>query len=423
MVDFFKSGFENKEGKMIISDTEVEKISAKYKTPLYVVNQKTIEEKCQILHNAISKITKNYEIHYAMKANSNISILKIIKNQGVFIDAVSIGEIIAAKKAGFKKSEIMFTGTSVSDEELEELSKMGVKLNFDSISALNRLLKIKVPKLISFRINPETGAGHHSHVVTGGPDTKFGIWEADAIEAYKKAKEAGVRKFGIHMHIGSNVFDFEDFSKALERFLEIAAKIKKETKIKFEFIDIGGGLGVPYKIEQKELDLEEFAQKVVGKFLTKCKELDLGEPKLIIEPGRFLVADSTVLLTRVNTIKKTPYKTFVGVDAGFNTLVRPAMYGSYHHIFVNGKIGENESEKYDIVGPICESGDFFAKDRSMPKIEEGDLLIIMTAGAYGYSMSSTYNLRPRAAEILINNSEISEIRKRETIKELMKNQI
>ena len=131
---------------------------------------------------------------------------------------------------------------------------MGVKLNFDSISALNRLLKIKVPKLISFRINPETGAGHHSHVVTGGPDTKFGIWEADAIEAYKKAKEAGVRKFGIHMHIGSNVFDFEDFSKALERFLEIAAKIKKETKIKFEFIDIGGGLGVPYKIEQKELD-------------------------------------------------------------------------------------------------------------------------------------------------------------------------
>lgn len=423
MVDFFKTELENKNGKMYIGEVSLEEIATKYSTPTYVVNQKRIEEKCRILHQAVSKITKNYEIHYAMKANSNIHILKIIKNQNVFIDAVSIGEIIAAKKAGFKKNQIMFTGTSVSNEELKELTKMGVKLNFDSISALKRLLKMKIPKLISFRINPETGAGHHSHVVTGGPDTKFGIWEKEAIEAYKEAKEAGVKKFGIHMHIGSNVFEFVDFSTALERFLEIAAKIKKEAKIEFEFIDIGGGLGVPYRPDQEELDLEKFAKNVVGKFVRKIEELELGNPKLIIEPGRFLVADSAVLLTKVNTIKKTPYKTFVGVDAGFNTLVRPAMYGSYHHIFVNGKIGEKESEKYDIVGPICESGDVFAKDRLMPKIEEGSLLIIMTAGAYGYSMSSTYNLRPRASEILIKEGNITEIRKRETVKDLMKNQI
>ena len=209
---------------------------------------------------------------------------------------------------------------------------------------------------------------------------------------------------------------------AVEKLLSIAKRVHDEVGVDFEFIDIGGGFGVPYKPEDPEFDLSEFASKVVAPFKSKVAEYGLGKPFLCIEPGRYLVCDASVLLTTVNTVKVTPAKKFVGVDAGFNTLIRPTMYGSYHPILVANKLGAADKETYDVVGPICESGDALAKDRALPKVDEGDLLAVLNSGAYGFSMSSQYNARPRAAEVLIRQGKPVVIREREQLDNLTANQ-
>jgi diaminopimelate decarboxylase len=302
------------------------------------------------------------------------------------------------------------------------LSDANVTINVDSQSELDRLLKIAVPQILSVRVNPEIGAGHHSHCITAGPDSKFGLWEEETIQAYAIAKRARVERFGIHMHIGSGILEVEPYVLAMEKLLSIAKRVHDEVGINFEFIDIGGGFGVPYKPEEKDFDLAEFASKVVAPFKAKVTEYGLGKPYLFIEPGRYLVCDASILLTTVNTVKVTPAKKFVGVDAGFNTLVRPTMYGSYHPILVANKLSAGKSETYDVVGPICESGDALAKDRELSPIEEGDLLAVLNAGAYGFSMSSQYNARPRAAEVLIKQGKPTVIREREQLDNLTANQ-
>jgi diaminopimelate decarboxylase len=316
----------------------------------------------------------------------------------------------------------MFTGTSVRNDELKMLADANVTVNIDSQSELDRLLKVAVPQIVSVRINPEIGAGHHSHCITAGPDSKFGLWEEEAIQAYAIAKRARVERFGIQMHIGSGILEVEPYVLAVEKLLSIAKRVHDEVGIDFEFIDIGGGFGVPYKPEDQDFDLSEFANKVVAPFKTKLAEYGLGKPFLCIEPGRYLVCDASILLTTVNTVKVTPSKKFVGVDAGFNTLVRPTMYGSYHPILIANKLEVADKETYDVVGPICESGDALAKDRMLPVIEEGDVLAVLNAGAYGFSMSSQYNARPRAAEVLIRQGKSFVIREREQLDNLTSNQ-
>ena len=226
----------------------------------------------------------------------------------------------------------------------------------------------------------------------------------------------------MHMHIGSGILEVEPYVLAVEKLLSIAKRVHEEVGVDFEFIDIGGGLGVPYKPEDKELDLSEFASKVVALFKSKVKEYGLGKPFLCVEPGRYLVCYASILLTSVNTVKATPSRQFVGVDAGFNTLVRPTMYGSYHPILVANKLNLADKETYDVAGPICESGDILAKDRALPHVEEGDLLAVLNAGAYGFSMSSQYNSRPRAAEVMIRQGKAVLVRKREEISDLMSSQ-
>lgn len=204
--------------------------------------------------------------------------------------------------------------------------------------------------------------------------------------------------------------------------MKIAKKIHEDVGVDFEFMDFGGGIGVPYRPEEKQVDLKSFSEKLVGLFLRRVREYSLGEPELWFEPGRYLVAEAGVLLTRVNTVKPTPFRTFVGVDAGFNVLIRPAMYGSYHHILVANRLDEPLKELYDLCGPLCESGDVFARDRLLPRISEGDLIAILNAGAYGFSMSSTYNSRPRPPEILVNKGRYQLVRARETFEDLLKGQ-
>ena len=416
------SPLESRNGQLFIDGVSTKDLAEKFDTPLYVISERRIRENYKHLNEALSHNYPKTKIYYAMKANSNLAILKILETEGANIDTVSPGEVFMALTSGFTPERMLFTGTSVRNDELKFLADSNVTVNVDSRSQLDRLLKIAVPKIISFRVNPEVGAGAHSHVITAGKETKFGLWEQDAIKAYAAAKSAGIEKFGIHMHIGSGVLDVKPFLVAIEKLLSIAKRIHEQAGVNFEFIDVGGGIGVPYKPEDKELDLKLYSEKVLTLFKTKTKQYGLGEPYFYVEPGRFLVADSTILLTTVNTIKNTPYKKFVGVDAGFNTLVRPTMYGSYHPILVANKLVAAEEEKCDIAGPICESGDLLAKDRRLPKIEEGDLLAVLNAGAYGFAMSSQYNDRPRAAEVLVNNARYKIVREREHFDDLINSQ-
>lgn len=412
---------EDRKGNLFIDGLSVQDLVKKYDTPLYVLSEKRIRENYNRLHTALINAYKYVRIYYAAKANTNLTVLKILQSEGAYLDTVSPGEVFLGLSSGFTPDRLMFTGTSVRNDELKMLADANITVNADSISELERLLKITVPPIISIRVNPEIGAGHHSHCITAGPESKFGLWEEETIQAYAIAKRARVERFGIHMHIGSGILDPEPYALAVEKLLSIAKRVHDEVEIDFEFIDIGGGLGVPYKPEDKELDLAEFA-KVIVSFKAKVKEYGLGKPFLYVEPGRYLVCDASILLTAVNTVKVTPSKKFVGVDAGFNTLIRPTMYGSYHTILVANKLNAAEKETYDIAGPICESGDLLAKDRTLPEIAEGDLIAVLNAGAYGFSMSSQYNSRPRAAEVLIRQGKDVLVRKREDFSDLVASQ-
>jgi diaminopimelate decarboxylase len=411
--------FENKNGVLYIDGVLASELAKEFDTPLYVMSECRIRNNFRRLKDALTKQYDKVRIFYSTKANTNLSVLRILQTEGAWLDAVSPGEVFLALKDGFPPEKILFTGTSVRNSELKFVVDSGVTMNVDSLSQLRRLLKFHVPLLLSVRANPEVGAGHHEHCITGGKDSKFGIWENDVVEAYKIAKKAGVKKFGIQMHIGSGILGVEPFLPALEKLLEIAGLVHRETDIKFEFIDVGGGVGVPYKPEEKPLDIDEFAKKVLNLFQEKTREYGLGEPWFYIEPGRYVVCDAVVLLTSVNTVKVTPYRKFVGVDAGFNTLIRPVLYGSFHPIVVANKLNEPETETYEVAGPLCESGDFLARDRKLPRIEEGDLLAVLNAGAYGFSMSSQYNSRPRCAEVLINNGKCALVRERESLEMLL----
>jgi diaminopimelate decarboxylase len=413
---------EDRKGTLYFDGFSTTELAKKYDTPLYVLSEKRIRDNYDRLYGALVNNYKYVRIYYAVKANTNLAVLRILQSQGAYLDTVSPGEVFMALSSGFTPDRIMFTGTSVRNDELKMLADANVTINIDSQSEMDRLLKISVPQILSVRVNPEVGAGHHSHCITAGPESKFGLWEEEVIQAYAIAQRARVGRFGIHMHIGSGILDPEPYVLAVEKLLKIAKRVHDEVGIDFEFIDIGGGLGVPYKPEDQELDLTAFSNKVVSLFKVKVKEYGLGKPFLFVEPGRYLVCDASILLTAVNTVKVTPARKFVGVDAGFNTLIRPTMYGSYHPILVANKLDAVDKETYDVAGPICESGDLLAKDRQLPEIIEGDLLAILNTGAYGYSMSSQYNSRPRAAEVMIRGGKPVVVREREQLKDLMTSQ-
>jgi diaminopimelate decarboxylase len=418
----FREPLEDRKGSLFFDGFSVKELAEKYDTPLYVLSEKRIRDNYNRLHSMLINNYKYVRVYYAAKANTNLTVLRILQSEGAYLDTVSPGEVFMGLSSGFTPEKILFTGTSVRDDELKFLAGANITVNVDSQSELDRLLKIAVPPVVSVRVNPEVGAGHHSHCITAGPESKFGLMEEEALKAYATAKKARVERFGIHMHIGSGILDVEPYVLAVEKLLSIAKRVHEEVGVEFEFIDIGGGLGVPYKPEDKDLDLSEFSSKIVVPFKSKVKEYGLGKPFLCVEPGRYLVCDASILLTSVNTVKVTPTKKFVGVDAGFNTLIRPTMYGSYHPILVANKVAQAEKETYDVVGPICESGDVLAKDRALPKVEEGDLLAVLNAGAYGFSMSSQYNSRPRAAEVMIRQGKDMLVRKREELSDLMSSQ-
>jgi diaminopimelate decarboxylase len=407
---------------------DIKRAVAKFPTPFFFYDEKIIRYNCQRLKRAFGRYFKNFKPLYAVKANANPYILKIIINEGFGMDASSEAESYIAKKLG---SWGMYTGNYTTEEEFRYvLQNKKMLINLDDISMIPTLKKLGMPKFISFRINPGISKAKIKSNVLAGPDAKYGIpWE-QAADAYRQAVEAGAKKFGIHMMTGSNILD-EDyfFAQITKKLLEIAGDVKKELGIDFEYLNIGGGFGVPYKPQEKTLDLNKIARNIRKVFDAQCKKFNLKEPILLVEPGRLIMADAGFLVAKVNVIKNG-YKKFVGVDAGMNDQPRPAIYDAYHHITVLGANnkgveppigGSTPSEKVNVVGRLCENNDQFAVNRLLPKIKVGDVLVIHNSGAHSYSMGHNYNGRLRSAEYLLTKSgRIKQIRRAETIQDLLR---
>lgn len=414
---------QNKAGVLHIGNVSTIKLGDKFGTPLYVTDENRIRENYSRISESFKKNYQNFSLNYAIKANNNLSVLKILKSMGSGADCSCKEEIMLAKKTGFPPSDIIYTGNYNSDQELKYALQNRVIINLDDISLLPKLLQLGIPKMISFRVNPGLGKGRYSGLVFGGKKTKFGIGESDVIKGYELAKKAGVTKFGIHMMAGSAILDVNYFRDITEKLLVIAGKIVKKVGIEFEFVNLGGGFGISYRPRERDLNIVKVGKEVGMLFKRRVDELSLGNPTLMIEPGRYIVGDSTILLAKVHSIKRVKGRTtYVGTDAGMNTLLRPALYGAYHQTYVANRLDSKRAEIVNICGQICENTDIIAEYRKMSRMKEGDLIAVLNAGAYGFAMSSQYNSRPRAAEVLVRDGITDLIRKRETVSDLVRHQ-
>jgi diaminopimelate decarboxylase len=378
----------------------LEELAGVHGTPLYVTDAGVIRDRWHRLRSAFP----DARIHYAAKANTNPAILALLRELGAGLDAVSLGEVLAGERAGFDARAITYTGVFPTDQELEAVVARGVALNADGLGDVERLARLDPGRELGLRINPGVGAGHHEHVVTGGPAAKFGIRAERIRDAWRRARELGLKPAGLHMHIGSGISRQRTVGEALARLAVALDEVAAEGPPP-RFVDIGGGIPVPYRPGEAPADLAGLAEL--------ARRTLPGELELVLEPGRLLVAESTVLLTRVTGVKEG----FVGVDAGFHTLLRPVLYGAYHHVS-NLTRPEAEPVHVDVAGPLCESGDLLARDRLLPRSEPKDLLAIFTTGAYGFSMASRYNSRPLPAEVLVDRAGPRLVRRRESLDEL-----
>jgi len=389
-------------------------IADQFGTPVYVYDAEKIKFQYNRLCNAFSKI-EDLQINYAVKALSNLSILKFISSLGAGLDTVSIQEVRLALKAGADASTIIYTPNGVSLEEIEQVAEMGVQINIDNLSILEQF-GTKHPKVpVCIRINPHVMAGGNSNISVGHIDSKFGISIHQMPHLLRIVENTGMNINGIHMHTGSDILDIGVFIYASEILFEAAKNFKD-----LDFIDFGSGFKVPYKPGDIETDIEELGEKLTHRFETFCKEYG-KELRLVFEPGKFLVSESGKFLARVNVIKQTTSTIFTGIDTGFNHLIRPMFYGSHHEIH-NISSSEGKERFYTVVGYICET-DTFANNRRISEIKEGDILAFSNAGAYCYSMASNFNSRYRPAEVLWYNNKAHLIRERETFDDLIQHQV
>lgn len=400
-----------------IASIDIKQLAEQYGTPLYVYDKLKIIENYTNLKSAFTNYYPDTDVHFSVKANSNYHILEVLNSIGSGADCSSPVEYLLARKAGFDDSKILYTGNYESKEDFGVLKESKVRINLDDISSFNRLMSVFKPEIVSFRINPGIGRGGFEGITTGGADAKFGVPYENIPDAYEQALKAGISRFGIHMMTGSNNLEPYFFVEVIEKLMNIAGRVFPKLGIIPEYFDIGGGYGVPYSDEDEELNLDTTAKMISEIFIEKCDKYGFGRPKLLLEPGRFIVANAGYLIAKVTGIKYS-YKTFLGIDAGMNTLIRPALYGAKHRTYIYGR-SENKSN-VNICGQICENSDIMSKSVFMPKAEEGDIVVISDAGAYGYVMASNYNNRLRPAEVLVDGAESTLIRRRETVDDIMR---
>ena len=395
-------------------DSQMLKIAEEFGSPVYVYDAEKITNQYNRLTNAFKGV-KKLKLNYAVKALSNISILKLFKSLGSGIDTVSIQEVQLGLAAGFSPEEIIYTPNGVSLKEIEQAAKLGVQINIDNLSILEQF-GTKHPKTpVCIRINPHVMAGGNANISVGHIDSKFGISIHQIPHILRIVENTKMTINGIHMHTGSDILDIEVFLYASEILFDTAKQFKN-----LDFIDFGSGFKVPYKQGDIETNIEELGEKLSSRFNAFCKEYG-KDLILAFEPGKFLVSESGRFLTKVNAVKQTTSTVFAQVDSGFNHLIRPMLYGSHHDI-VNISNPKGRERFYTVVGYICET-DTFGNNRRINEINEGDILCFKNTGAYCFSMASNYNSRFRPAEVLWYNEKAHLIRKRETFEDIMSNQI
>ncbi|MFW5857649.1 MAG: diaminopimelate decarboxylase [Planctomycetota bacterium] len=392
----------------------------RFPTPFFLYEEARLRARCARFRDVFAERFPGFAPLFAVKANPNPDLLEIIFAEGFGADASSEAEAWLAETLG---AGGMYTGNYTTEDELREVLGRGLLLNLDDVSLLPVLERVGVPEFLSFRINPGIARGSMKSLVMAGPDAKYGVPHEEAAEAYRRAQKLGVRRFGIHAMTGSNVRDHRYFPAVAERLLTIAADIRDATGIAVEWLNIGGGFGVPYRPDETSLDLERAADGIRRAFDRVCRKRDLDPPTLMAEPGRWILADCGWLVGRVHVVKEG-YKTFAGLDCGMNDLPRPAIYDAYHHLTVLGPSGRKKGgrkRRINVVGRLCENNDQFARDRLLPPVKPGDLVVIHNAGAHAYAMGHNYNNRLRSAEILHTaNGKLRRIRRAETVEDLVR---
>lgn len=396
----------------------VRDIAQKVGTPVYIYSYKTFTEHLEKIQKAFKTVKPL--ICYSMKANSSLAILKALVAKGSGLDIVSGGELYRAKKVGCPPEKIVYAGVGKTEEEIEDAIRFGILLfNVESVPELdviNRVAKrLKKTANISLRVNPGVDPKTHDHIATGKAESKFGMdLETAGTIFARRAHYSNLSICGIHVHIGSQIVTGQPFIEAFWKVLAFIDELEKK-KVKIKFLNLGGGLGVIYSSENPQT-ADEFAKNVLPLFRGR-------KYQMIFEPGRFISANGGILVGRVLYIKQTKVKNFAIVDAGMHDLIRPTLYGAYHEVCPLLKDEKSKKWVYDVVGPICESGDFLAKDRQIQELKADDYLAFMTAGAYGYVMSSNYNSHPRPAEVLVKGKEFSVVKKRENYQKLVEGEV
>jgi diaminopimelate decarboxylase len=409
-------------GHLWVGEQDCTELAERFGTPLYVTDGNRVVANYHAYHHALSSRYAPVRVLYAAKANGNLAILRMLGNAGAGADVFSSGELKLALEAGMAPEKLLFNGNSKSIADLTLAVRIGVKISVDSLDELALMNSVAASEGkmagIAFRVNPDIDVPTHPKIATGLRTSKFGIPHEQILSAYQAALSCEhILPVGLHCHIGSQILDIEPFVREAEVMVRLAATLT-DIGVPLQFIDLGGGLGIPYHHTTDPTPTpDDYASQVMPVFLQGIEEIGI-RPEFWVEPGRYLVADSTVLLTRVNSVKET-YRRFVNVDAGFNLLVRPAMYDAYHEVMVANRAEDPLQNLCTIAGPICESGDILAEDRTLPVVRAGDLVAILDTGAYGFAMSSQYNARPRCAEVLVQGKGVSVMRRAETMEDII----
>ena len=409
--------FEYKSDRLHGEAVALDAVAERFGTPTYVYSRAAILENYRRLADGLTRIP--HLICYSVKANSSLRILRLLREAGAGFDIVSAGELARVLRAGADPSRVVFSGVGKTAEEMDAGLAAGILMfNVESSGELevleSRAKALGKTATLSIRVNPDVVAETHPYISTGQIVHKFGVPKDEAIELYRRvARSESLRARGVTCHIGSQILEVEPFHKALDEILDVARAVRSVVPA-IEYLDIGGGFGIPYEGEPP-LAHDRLFEGLASRLR--------GTPyRLVIEPGRSIVGNAGVLLARVLYVKRNPQKNFIVVDAGMNDLMRPTLYGSFHEIVPVERRGA-ETITADVVGPLCETGDFLAQDRPMPDVQPGDLLAILTAGAYGYALASNYNTRPRPAEVLIDGERAEIIRARERLEDLMAGEV
>lgn len=396
-------------------------------SPLYVYDGDLIAKRFAEFKQAFVSQYPKVKIHYAMKANTNISIVALLRKLGAAAECISAGEIKIAQKVGYEGKDILFTASSKSQSELQLAVETGLTINLDSVGDLQNLIvvveRLKKKAKVSFRINPDVDPKTHRHISTGHKFSKFGILlqEKQVVDAYRTAMEHPLLQVhGIHSHIGSQILDLEPFQRNVELITGVVRMLKQQLNLELKFINLGGGLGIPYKDGERGLHPETVAKSVCAELKKQMSEIGYM-PELWLEPGRYFVGEAGMLLGQVNSVKTSSIQNFINVDTGFNHLARPILYEAYHRVRVLSR--SSSSDVFEVAGNICETGDILAHHRKLPTPQVNDFVSILDAGAYGFSMSSEYNSFQLPAEILVQGEQVKLIRKRATFDDLLRNQI